>query len=82
MSFQHLHPGYEHVTLIALGVVSRALIEDPNDVLHVMVHEMQPEVGETGIPPRIYLNHEVDGRGRPRECHNVPLRNWEGQWMR
>ena len=51
VSCRHCPPGYEHVTLIAPGVVSRSLVEYHNYLLHVPVHEIQLEFGVTGIPP-------------------------------
>ena len=63
VSRRHRPPGYEHVTLIAPGVGSRELIEDHNYVIHVKVHEIQPEVGATGLPPWKSLHWSGNGHG-------------------
>ena len=42
---------YDHYSIIAPWVNSRALFEDHNGFLHVSVHEIQSEVGANGLPP-------------------------------
>ena len=50
-SFHQCLPGYKHITLISSGVGGSALVQGNDCIVHVLVHQMQPWVGETGIPP-------------------------------